>query len=473
MLFWSIFIVAIALGLLTALKGWAWVRGKAAKAERSSAKVASRVYSTLDSELDDWVNEANELWPSLRVMPLFWVALVTLSCMVALNFKFGWDKSNNELTLTAVVLVLLFSLADVAIAILAVRGDRGTHKWYEFERADRAYSEWMLIGSFTALSIMVVIWSTSDISNNTRARQNATQSSYAELHRQIEIKTRSRDELTKRRIDAGGLSREALEARAKEAKDAAEREALRKRCASKCEEKKAEAVKWEAQAADARQEDGLNEELAALHAKLKEAPDIRDGTDPFADLGATMGIAEANLNKWIFIGFGVVFALGNTFLWLIVGDEAGRVRAAEYARRGAIADEDLATRGKAPKYTAPQDAPLAIAPPIAGSGDTIIVNVAAEDMRKRYANDADLLEVDGLFGSLVEAMEGGSVTIAELYRAYQIAKLRKDPNGKYMTQPTMASKLSTISQHRDEIKFTSDGRILGWTLKAVSAAAAE
>lgn len=477
MIFWTIFIVALALAVLTSLKGWAWVRSRgkavAATVEREGLRAATRARSTLESELDDFVQDAHKVWPSIKGLPLFYIAIVTLTCMVALNVKFGWDRGGHEVSLATIVFILLFSTADVALAVLAVRGDRGTGAWYEFKRDDRKPGERMLIGVFTVMSIFVVIGSTGDVSSQSTARNKVEQSGWQEVQRQLDQKTKLRDELVSRRVANGGMSRESLEVRAKEAKDASDREAERVRCGKKCEELKSEAVKWEAQAADARKEDQLTEEIAVLHGKLKGADTIRDGSDPFEDFSSYAGMSGGQFNKWLFILFGTAFALGNTVLWLLVGDEAGKVRAIEYRRRGEIADSERNTLGLPPKYTAPLEAQALLAPPKAeGAGDTIIVQVsAAEDMRRRFANDADLLEVDRLFGSLVDPSEGGVVTIAELYKAYQVSKLRTDPNSRYMTQPTMAAKLFTIAANRDDVKVTSDGRITGWTIKKLAAAA--
>lgn len=465
MIFWLIVTVAAAIGILTAIKGWDWVRKRGEKAATKIEKRATRVRTTLESEADDWVREANQLWPSLRGQPLFWIAVVTLAGMLALNVKFGWDRAGSEALLTAVVLVLLFCAADLALAAIAVKGDKGTADWWKLEKNDRPTSEYFLIGMFTALSCFVVMGSTGDVSNATQARMKAEKGNWAEVEKQIEQKTALRDELVTRRIANGGLSREALEARATEARAAADREASRVKCAAKCEGLKAEAIKWEAQAADSRREDTLNEELAVLHNQMRGADTNRAGSDPFADLAAMGGMSETGFNKWLFIIFGWAFAIGNTILWLLVGDEAGRIRRTEAIRRGEIVDQERATLGLPPKYTAPLEQPLQLAAPTQATGDTIVINMQAEDMRRRFANDADLLEVDGLFGRLLEANEAAMITISELYKLYQVDQLRRDPNARYMTQPTMSQKLLTITQYRDDVEVTSDARIIGWQAK--------
>jgi hypothetical protein len=286
----------------------------------------------------------------------------------------------------------------------------------------------------------------------------------------VDQMTIQRKVLVERRTANGGLSRQALEARAKEATEAADREADRVKCAKECERKKAEAVKWEAQAADARNEDELTEKIASLQAQLANADDIKEGSDPLEDFAAGMGTDYKIMKKWLFIAIGLTFAIVNTLLWLMVGDEAGRARAAEYARRATIGDTKRQTHGLAPKYTE-QLVPQALLPAPGKAGDTIVVNLSpADQMRNRFANDHDLLEIDGLFGKLITADAAGSITTSELYRLYQVDKLRAGAT-QYMTQPTMVQKISTISQHRDDVRFTADGRILGWTAKVAAVAA--
>lgn len=480
MIFWSVFLTLVALGILSALKGWAWVKARADKlahkADKQGRKYAARTHSTLESELDDWVNESKWLWPALKPLPLFWIAVLFSLGMITLDIMFGWSRGGSTVSAYAIVYILLFVGADLALPVVAVRSDKGTAEWHEFNGTDRTAGSFALICLFTFLSMVVVIGSTSEVATTTSATRSAQVMSQGEVQKQIAQKTKLRDELVERRIASGGLSREALEARTRETQAAAEREANRKRCASKCEQLKAEAVKWEAQAADARREDELNEELAVLTTNLSSADNLRDEADPLARFGMEVfSIPEEHTRNWGLTFLGLLFAVGTTILWLMVGDEAGKARAAEWKRRGEIADAERASMGKPPKYTAPLTETLALAGPEAKSGDTIVINMTqAEDMRRRFANDADLLETDALFGTLIAPADEGVVTIAELYRLYQVDKLRRDPNSRYMTQPTMAQKLYTISQHRDDIEVTSDGRIIGWqAVKAETATAAE
>jgi hypothetical protein len=472
MLFWTIFIVLAGLVLLLSLKGMGWAKARAAKAGARVDKYAGSAWTTAESEIDDYVSDARRLWPVLHPMPLFWIAMATLAGMVALNVYFGLIVGGWQLSVVTLILILFFSAADLVLAVTAVRGDRGDGAWYEFSNGDRSAVGWTVISICTGLSMLVVVLSTADIHRGVSAKAGVTQNKWSELQLQVDQMTLARKTLQDKRTANGGLSRQALEIQAKETAEAAEREANRKKCASKCEALKKEAQEWAAQAADARTEDELTEKIAAAQAQLGAADDIKDGSDPVEDFAATVGADYKTLKKWMFIAIGFTFAIVNTLLWLMVGDEAGRTRAAEYARRASIGDEKRRTLSLGPKYLTPATPQGLLPAPDAKSGDTIVVNITqAEDMRRRFANDRDLLEVDGLFGSLLEPVDGASITKTELYKLYRVDVLRRDSTARYMTEPTMVQKINTISQHRDDVKFTADGRILGWTAKATAVAA--
>lgn len=471
MIFWTIFITIAVLLALLALKGMGWMKARAASASAKVDKYGGAAWTTAESEIDDYVADAKRLWPVLKPMALFWIALATLSGMVALNVYFGLIVGGWKLSVVTLILIVFFSAADLVLAVTAVRGDRGNGEWYEFTEGDRSAGGWALILICTALSMLVVVLSTGDIHRGVSARQDVTQDKWSEMQLQVDQMTLQRKLLQDKRTANGGLSRQALETLATEKAAAAQRESERKRCASKCEALKKEAADLAAQAADARTEDELTEKIAAFQAQLAGADDIKDGSDPVEDFAGTIGADYKTFKKWMFIAIGFVFAIVNTLLWLMVGDEAGKARAAEYARRAGIGDARRAAMSMPPKYTAPLEAQALLPAPDGRTGDTIVVNISAEDMRRRFANDKDLLEVDGLFGSLLEPMDGGSITKTDLYKLYRVDVLRRDPLARYMTEPTMISKLFTISQHRDDIKVTGDGRVLGWMAKATAQAA--
>lgn len=467
-LFYAAVIVGSALAAATALWGWravhGWLMSKRAVVEKRSGLL----WQTAESEIDDWVGEANRTWPALKVLPLFYVACLFTLGMIVLDVMFGWSRGGNSINATSLVYILLFVGADLALPIIALQSDKGTAAWHSFEKQDRSWNAWALISLFTFMSMIVVIGSTSEVSTVTSARNTAEVSSIGELRKKIELATQERDQLQTKRINNGGLSREALEARATETAAAAEREGNRKKCASKCETLKAEALEWESQAADARREQDLNEELAVLHAKLR-GRDLRDDADPLARFGEeVVGIPGETTQAWGLTFLGVLFAIGTTILWLIVADKAGEHRAQELARRGGIGDERRRSMDLPPKYTAPLTTTPLLEHKPESTGDTIIVNMAAQDMRARFKNDTDLLEVDGLFGTLMAADEAGAVTVVDLYRAYKIDVLRANHNARYMTQSTMVQKLSIIAQHRDDVQLTADGRIVGWLLAAAT-----
>jgi hypothetical protein len=476
MIAWTIFITIAVLLALLALKGMGWMKARAASASAKVDKYGGSAWTTAESEIDDYVADAKRLWPVLKPMALFWIALATLSGMVALNVYFGLIVGGWKLSVVTLILIVFFSAADLVLAVTAVRGDRGNGEWYEFTEGDRSAGGWALIIICTALSMLVVVLSTGDIHRGVAAQQGVTQSKWSEMQLQVDQMTLQRKLLQDKRTANGGLSRQALEIRAKETAEAADREGQRKKCASKCEQLKKEAQDWAAQAADARTEDELTEKIASMQAQLATADDIKDGSDPVEDFAATVGADYKTFKKWMFIAIGFVFAIVNTLLWLMVGDEAGKARAAEYARRAGIGDQTRKNKfNLPPKYTVPLQPQLALPAPTDGkSGDTIVVNITQqEDMRRRFANDADLLEVDGLFGTLLHPVNDGGTSISELYNAYRKSVLTLNPSARYMTQPTMATKINTITQHRDDVKFSGDGIILGWALKAATAQAAE
>lgn len=467
---WAIIAIAAVTGILVTLKGWAWMSARSAGAVRTVVKKGGEVWTTAESEIDDFVDAADMVYPSLKPLPLFWIAVMFSGAMIALDIHFGWHRGGGKVSIEALVYIMLFVGADMALPIITIKGDRGTAEWHSFKRSDRHAASWALIGLFTFMSAVVVIGSTGEVSTVTSARNQADVGSLTETKRLIEQKTKLRDELVTRRVQNGGQSREALQLRAKETAEAADREAARKYCGTKCEGLKAEAVKWKAQAADAEREEALNGELALLHTKLKSSDNLRTDDDPLARAAENIGIHPDTTRSWALTFLGVLFALGTTILWLIVGDAAGNARAMERERRGRIGDARRKMIGLPAKYTRAEEPTLLIENKTEATGDTIVINMAQRDMRARFANDADLLEVDNLLGTLLVADTDADVSISAVYRAYQIALLRENPEARYMTQPTMAGKWFTIAQHRDDVSVTADGVIKGWRLRGADEA---
>jgi hypothetical protein len=156
-------------------------------------------------------------------------------------------------------------------------------------------------------------------------------------------------------------------------------------------------------------------------------------------------------------------------MWLIVDWNANRAKQRKLKQAIEEADRQREAAGLPKKYTV-QDVPQIEDQRGTTAGDTIIVN--AEAIRINFANDPDLLKVNDLFGSIVSPLEGGEISIADLYREFRLGELRKSATAQYMTETTMRQKLSIIAQNRDDVALSADGRVLGWTLKQAGQAAA-
>lgn len=464
-MFLAITILGGMTAALIALKLWAAVRDRPSIRDTSAGGI---VFETTASTIDDYVSAAARWWPHLKWQPTFWVAAFITAILVVLDFHFGYSRGGWA---GLFVLGSLFAAADIAIPFVAMKSDKGVARWHELDARDRDPVSWALIVIFTCMSFVVVIGSTAEVASTTGAAKDVGKLSYEEDVRQIGIWQAERDAI---RVDRGY---QALADLADATEKASEREGGRTRCGDKCEKLKQEAADYRARAADAKRKEELTGKIEAAKARLSsgQGSEARLDADPLATAidGMTGGfVRREQVRRYGLTVIGVLIVITSTLLWIVVADGLGAEIARERARRAEIADATRAAAGLPLKYTSPA-APVAL---IAGpqtaerQPDTIVINLAADAMRKRFANDADLLETDGLFGTLIERADGGSVTISALYRAYQIAVLTADPSRRYMTQPTMAQKLLTIAQHRDDVRITAEGMILGWVLKSTKEA---
>lgn len=452
--------VAAVIAALVALKLWAAIPRRVATA--SPSRPAGFSFSSLAVDIDDEVAKAEKWWAHLRYMLLFWVAAFFSAILLMLDFHFGYSRGGLG---GLIVLGSLFAAADVAIPIIAMQMETAAVVGSEVARRSRPVMGWVLIVGCTVMSCIVVIGSTAELSTVIGAAKDVEAIDYKSTIANIAAWEAERDKIP---VDRGF---KALDGLAKSAEEAAEREAGRVRCGQKCEALKKEATDLRARANDARRKEELIGKVEAAKKSLEgqASSGVRLDSDPLATAleAMTLGyLAKAAVQRYAASVIGVILVALVTLVWIIVADNLAHAIAREKRRRGAIADDARANLGLTRKYTVEEPAGLLPQPQsTTAAQDGITINIAAESMRRRYANDTALLETDRLFDTLMDAAEGGIVPFAALYRAYQIAVLTRDPNARYMTLPTMASKLIIIAQNRDDVTVTADGQIVGWILK--------
>jgi hypothetical protein len=416
------------------------------------------LYKTSASEIEQWVVGAEDWWPHLRTMLLFWVACVGTAVILFLDYHFGYSRFGWS---GAIILGTLFAMADIALPAAALK--------HEVDD-ENDFLNMSLVVLCTIMSMIVVIGSTAEISTVSSARNDVGKIDYDDTTRQILAKQKERDAIP---VDRGA---QALSDLADANEKASEREKDRVRCGTKCEELKKQAADYRSRAKEAARKDTLTGEIEALKARLAGGGNntLRSDVDPLA-VGVeamTFGmISQQGVRRFFLTVVGLVLTVLLTLTWMKVGRDLKKEIAWELNHRGEIANEALATIGRPSKYGVPVETKALPAPTTrtdAAADPTLNITVQVADMRKRFANDADLLETDSLFEKLMLKGEGGHVTIAAVYRAYQVMVLTSDPDSRYMTQKTLAEKISTIARNRDDVKVTADGRIEGWVLKPAS-----
>lgn len=445
-------IIALLAGialLLVALKLFAAHKAKPA----AKPKGGGMVYRTSASDIHEFVNGSYDWMQHLKHMQLFWIACVFTAVLVCLDYYFGWMKSGWA---GALVIGTFMAAADIAIPFVALEGDVAQK---------RSAANWSMLVLFTIFTMVVMIGSTAEIATVSGARSDVAKVSYDDSMKLLATKQAERDSI---KIDRGAA---ALSGLAKSASEAADREGGRTRCGPLCEKLKAEAADYDARAKEQARKEALTAEIENIKAKLNGGGvgEAKMDSDAMASNieGLTGGVIPRDVTRrYGLTTLGILLVVSITIMWVQIGANLKEAIADELAHRGDIADEMRTNLGLPRRYTAPEAATALLPSPTTNAAaDGITINVAAADMRKRYANDEQLLETDSLFDSLLLKGEGGSVKISDLYRAYQIAKLMNDPNSRYMTAPTMASKLMIIAQNRDDVRVTADGMIEGWVLK--------
>lgn len=449
----AIFVVLIALKL--------WARTPV-KAAAKPAPAGGFEFRSLVADIDDEVRKAERWWPHLKVSVLFWVAAFFTLILLMLDFHFGFSRGGWG---GLIVLGSLFGAADVAIPIIALQMETAGVSSDDIERRTRPVMSWVLLVGCTIMSCIVVIGSTAELSTVIGAAKAVEAVDYKSALKNIEQWELERDKIP---VDRGF---KALDELAKSAEEAANREAGRVKCGQKCEALKGEATALRARANDAKRKEELIAKVGAEKARLEaNGGGVRLDADPLATAidAMTMGLlAREAVMRYAATVIGVALVCLVTLIWIIVGDGLHFAIARDLKRRGGIADDARRNLGLPAKYTAPEPAGLLTKPEPAG--DTITINVSTDAMLKRYANDAALIEVNALFDSLIERAEDGRVMIGDMYRAYRVAVLSANHEARYLTQPVFAQKLVLISQHRDDVRVTADGAIVGWILKAKEA----
>jgi hypothetical protein len=445
--------------LLLALKGWSAAK---ARAPASPSPHAGMTFRTSAGTIDRWVKGADDWWQHLKSMPLFWVGVLGTAIMVSLALHFGLVRGGHWGIVGVIIVAALFGIADLAIPFIALYDATDDGK--------RSMIGSALLVVATVMSIMAVIGSTSEIATTTAARMDVGLINQKDTLKTLELKQKERDAIP---VDRGA---QALGDLADANEKAAQREGGRTRCGDKCEALTKLAADYRARQKDANRKEQLTGEIETIKARLSGSGTNETRTDADAMATVISGMSGGLIGRDSFRVyslpvFGLILVTLLTLLWVYIGGRLHDAIVWERQYRAEIADAQRATLGLAAKFTTPLLAtPLLTGPKRtdANADPTVVINMNLADMRRRFANDQDLLATDQLFETLLMQGEGGSVPIAALYRAYQVASLTRDPLARYMTQPTMAAKMMVIAQHRDDMRVTADGVLEGWVLKPVT-----
>ena len=445
--------------LLLALKAWSSVKAM----PRPHANDGFTFRSSAGT-IDRWVKGADDWMQHLRKMPLFYVGILGTCIMLGLSVHFGMVRGEQWGVLGIVIVASLFGLADLAIPFIALRDATDDGKF------SRLGTTVLIVATF--MSVLAAIGSTSEIATTTAARMDGGLINRQDTIKTLEAKQNERNAI---KIDRGA---DALAGLAKVEEELQEREASKQRggCGRRCDEHRKAAADLRAREADQRRKEQLTGEIAALKARLSGSGTHETRTDADAMATVISGMSGGLISRdgfrvYALPSFSVVLVVLLALLWYYVGGMLWDAIVWERQYRAEIADTQREALGLPPKYTTPQPATALLTGPSridAKSDPTVVINLSLEDMRRRFANDHDLLETDRLFDTLMFPAEGGSVPTAALYRAYKVATLTRDPRAFYMTQPTMAEKLRVIARHRADTVVTADGVIEGWVLKPPS-----
>ena len=457
--FWVFLLVAGAVLMLASLKAWAWLKSRAQSAPVESGTTTTRTYTTAWTDIDAFVAEADVWWPFLKANPYFWIGVCTSTILVAFAAAGGWQFGNGSIVYGTLG-VAIFCFVNVAQAIVSLSGDRGKADFHEFDSSDRSSASWALLWLLLLLNFFGSFVGAQSVGSTMSTQAQIASGSVQDLMSDRERTKQAIEILNTRRMQAGGHSLEALQAKAQETAEAADREAQRVRCASKCEALKAEATKYKALAADALRERKLGEHLAVLNDKL--------GSDEFAKTEANPSgrtleevtggyITEKGFAKHSVMFFLWFVSVVDFLLWLKAGDVTGSARRKEFLRRAEIANENLVNLGLQPRYVVPQQTVLEAEK---GDASTVVLAIEADPSAIIAASD-QLQDVQSLFADALRADEGKAVPFGLLYNVYA-ERARIAGRTGWMTLPKF---LDAIRRYCELKKIDHAGSALqGWKL---------
>lgn len=437
--FWMLIAVACLVLILGSLKGFAWIKSESGgKTSDQSQPVTKKQFTAAWTDIDAFVADADVWWPFLRSNPYFWVGVVTSTILVLFAAAGGWSLGNGSVFYGA-LMVLVFCIVNVGQAAVSLSGDRGTADAHEFDASDRSSGSWALLWLLLLLNFFGSFVGAQSVGSTMSTQAQIQAGSVQDLMDERIRTQKALEILNTRRMQAGGLSLEALQTKATETAEAAEREANRVRCASKCEALKAEAAKWKALAADAMRERKLGEHLAVLNDKLSSDSYAKTEANPAGRTLEEMtagAITEKQFAKHSVMIFLWLVSIIDFMLWLKAGDVTGSARRKEFMRRAEIANENLVNIGLKPRYIVPSQTVIEAG---TGEGDTVIMSIEA-DPDEIISRSDQLKDIQALFRDAMREAEDKNIAFGLLYNIYA-ERSRLAGREKWMTLPSFIDAL--------------------------------
>ena len=431
-----------------------------------------------DSEwqLDQWVDEARSLRRSLMQVPLltglciFFLAIcLTYDVIGALSFAGGsW---------LVIPLIGVFVAGDLAVFYAGVSGDRTPSEWWRFSQEDRSPLNWLTIGLGTVLSLIVVLMAQSEFADQTQVRHTTQATTFTTLTSALESKRQQLAGLPVEPLPASELAEQA-EAKTREAK----RESYRgrnvavvpaeptdfgRKCGNDCKKLIEEARVLREREGIARQRARLQSEVASLTQRLQQGSQdgrLRAQSNAYGQkISYATGVDAWTANQITALVVGIISLSLLAIVSLILGERVRAIELTELQRRGAQADKQRTqSLGLPAKYVrVPELPPLIEAPPT--TDEVHVHHVHADELKRRFANDPQLLEIHALFGSMLVRSAGENTPIDEIHRRYKIAALMANANASPATRPKFTDALSRIIMVRDDVVLSS-GTVVDWII---------